>query len=107
MMLRRDAAPIRIGNNLPFSDGQKGVVCFIILRRREEGLVCRDDGQSVAVRQSEQFPFDQAVILKAVTLNFHIELAAEGVCEDIEPRLRQVLTSAVAQGAIERSREAA
>src|SRR5215213_11593687 len=99
MMLRRDAAPIRIGNNLPFSDGQKGIVCFVILRRREEGLVCRDDGQSVAVRQSEQFSFDQPVIFKAVALNFHIELTAEGVLENVEPRLRQVLTSTVAQGA--------
>ena len=107
MMLRRQAAAFVVGDDLPLRDRKQRVVRLIILRRREEGLVRRHDGQAVAFGERQQFSLDQPLILQSVPLDLNIELMAEGALEDVEPRLGQILASAVAQRRIEGAGETA
>ena len=80
---------------------------LVIVRRREERLVGGDDRQAVAVGERDQLALDQPLLLQPVALDLDVELMAEGVLEDVEPRLRQILAAAVAQRAVEGAREAA
>ena len=44
-----------------------------------------------------------ALVLHPVPLDLHIELMTESIFQKIEPCLRQILASAIAQGAVERA----
>ena len=63
MMLRRQAAAVVVGDDLPLRDRQQRVMRLVILRRREEGLVGGHDGQAIAVGERQQLALDQPLIL--------------------------------------------
>src|SRR5215218_2143651 len=70
-------------------------------------LIGRDKGQTAAVRQRDQLGLDRALVVEAVTLDFHVELVAEGTLQDLQPFPREVLAMPGTQCRIERSSRAA
>ena len=101
IMLGRQPAAVLVGDDPAIRDGEKRIVRLVVAGLGEEGLVRRDDGQTVAVGERDQLGLDRALVVEPMTLDFDVEVVSESLLHRLDARARKVLPAAGAQRQVE------
>ena len=80
-MLRRQAAPLGLGQHRALGDAKQRVMRLIVRAGAEKGLVGRDQRQAEPIGKIDQLRLDRTLMVEAVALDFDVKALVEQLGE--------------------------